>query len=139
MLRPELQDREVFADGMDNIVSTQKRVARLYFDDGSVEQACPPLRALLQIMLEDTWEGKDLRHPDVRALFTREHLLSSDWYAARLRAKQAVDRRLKKTNYAEEANRLGIAQRLELARRALGETDSNLEKLSGTLGAEPIE
>jgi hypothetical protein len=34
MLRPELQDLRVFVDGVDNIISTQKRVAQLYFDDG---------------------------------------------------------------------------------------------------------
>ena len=45
-------------------------------------------------MLHDHWEGKDLNHPDVRKLFTRENLIASDWYAARLKAKQAVDRKL---------------------------------------------
>ena len=84
MLRPELQDRDVFADGMDNIVATQQRVAQMYFADGSVKQACPPLVALLHIMLHDEWESKGLDHPDVRKLFTRDNLLASDWYAARL-------------------------------------------------------
>ena len=42
MLKPELQDVDVFADGMDNIVSTQKRVAEMYFEDGSIEVVCPP-------------------------------------------------------------------------------------------------
>jgi hypothetical protein len=55
MLRPELQDLQIFVDGMDNIISTQKRVARLYFNYGSIQMACPPLRALLHIMLEDDW------------------------------------------------------------------------------------
>jgi hypothetical protein len=151
MLRPELQDMAVFADGMDNIVSTQKRIARMYFDDGSVAQACPPLKALLHIMAEEAWEGKDLEHTEVRGLFTREHLLASDWYGARLEAKQRVDRRLwrrhidyldrflKKTSYAEEAARLNIAPRLGLACKALEHADSKagLEKLRGTLGAEP--
>ena len=58
MLRPELQNREIFVDGLDNIISTQKRVAQLYFNDGSINLACPPLRALLQIMLQDKFEGK---------------------------------------------------------------------------------
>jgi len=49
MLRPELQDLAEFANGVDNIVSTQKRVAKMYFDDGSIRQACPPLQALLHI------------------------------------------------------------------------------------------
>ena len=50
----------IFVDGMDNIVTTQKRVAKMYFDDGSIAQACPPLKALLHIMLNDEWEGKGL-------------------------------------------------------------------------------
>ena len=73
MLRPELQDLDIFADGMDNIVTTQKRVAKMYFDDGSIAQACPPLQALLHIMLNDEWEGKGLEHPEFRKLFTREY------------------------------------------------------------------
>ena len=153
MLRPELQGLEVFADGMDNIVTTQKRVAQMYFDDGSIAQACPPLRALLHIMLHDQWEGRGLDHPDFRKLFTREYLLSSDWYAARLAAKQKVDRGLwqrhveyldkflKRASHADEAARLGIAGKLERARKMREETDSPeyLKQLSGTIGAEPID
>ena len=153
MLRPELQGLEVFADGMDNIVTTQKRVAQMYFDDGSIAQACPPLRALLHIMLHDQWEGRGLDHPDFRKLFTREYLLASDWYAARLAAKQKVDRGLwqrhveyldkflKRASHADEAARLGIAGKLERARKMREETDSPeyLKQLSGTIGAEPID
>ena len=91
MLKPELQSMDVFADSMENIIATQKRVAKMYFDDGSIAQACPPLRALLHIMLNDSWEGKGLDDGGFRKLFTRETLLASDWYAARLKAKQAVD------------------------------------------------
>lgn len=153
MLKPELQSLDIFVDGMDNIVATQKRVAKMYFDDGSVNQACPPLRALLHIMLHDQWEGKGLDHSDVRGLFTRDHLLSSDWYAARLKAKQTVDRHLwrrhvdylerflKRAGYAEEAERLGISARLARARQTLQEVEAPayLTELGGTLGAEPIE
>ncbi len=153
MLRPELQDMDVFADGMDNIVTTQKRVAKMYFDDGSIKQACPPLSALLHIMLDDEWEGKGLDHADVRKLFTRENLLASDWYAARLKAKQEIDRKLwrrhfnyldrfaRRTSHADEAARLGIADRLARARNFLEEVEAPdyLKKLSSTLGAEPIE
>jgi hypothetical protein len=152
MLRPELQSADIFADGMDNIVTTQQRVAKMYFDDGSVAQASPPLKALLHIMLHDQWEGKGLDHPEVRALFSREHLVASEWYAARLKARQAVERKLwrdhvnylerflKRTSHADEARRLGVAVRLERARKTAAEVDSPayLEKLSGTLGAEPI-
>src|SRR5262249_2541636 len=79
MLRPELQDMDIFADGVDNIVTAQKNVAKMYFDDGSIERACPPLRALLEIMANGTWQGKDLEHAEVRRLFTREYVLGSDW------------------------------------------------------------
>jgi hypothetical protein len=153
MLKPELQDKAVFVDGMENILATQKRVSKMYFDDGSVKQACPPLQALLHIMLHDQWEGKDLNHPDVRKLFTRENLIASDWYAARLKAKQSVDRKLwkrhieyldkfqKRPTHMDEAVRLDIASRLNNARTTLATVDSAayLDSLSGTLGAEPIE
>jgi len=153
MLCPELQNREMFADGMDNIVATQKRVAQMYFTDGSVAQACPPLKALLHLMLNDEWEGKGLGHPEVRRLFRCQNLLSSDWYAARLKAKQTIDLRLwrrhveyltrflKKASHGDEAARLDVARRLDYAGKTLDEVESPayLEKLSGTLGAEPIE
>jgi hypothetical protein len=152
MLRPELQDMDIFADGMDNILTTQKRVAQTYFDDGSVAQACLPLKALLHIMAGDSWEGKGLEHQDFRRLFSREHLLKSDWYANRLKAKQSVDRKLwrrhvdylerffKRASHADEAARLGISGRLDRARKTLSEVESETyaERLFGTLGAEPI-
>lgn len=153
MLKPELQDMEIFADGIANIVSTQKRVAKMYFDDGSIEQACPPLKALLHIMLNDKWEGKTLDDPAFRQLFTRENLLASDWYAARLAAKQKIDgllwqkhvryldKFLKRASHADEAARLFVAERLEQARKTLAEVDSPnyLKKLRGTSGVEPAE
>ncbi|MEW6301989.1 MAG: hypothetical protein AB1705_00865 [Verrucomicrobiota bacterium] len=151
MLQPEKQDQAVFADSMDNIVATQKRVAQSYFDDGSIELACPPLKALLHIMLHDQFEGKDLHHADIRALFTRDHVLKSDWYQQRLLAKQAADVRLwqrhidylgkflAKASHVEEAARLGIADRLERARAQLDYAKSaqHLEELQGTIGLQP--
>ena len=91
MLRPEKQDLEEFAAGVDAIVDAQTRVARQYFEDGSVEAACPPLRALLHIMARGDYEGKGAEDPAVRQMFTREALLSSEWYRERLRTKQARD------------------------------------------------
>ncbi len=103
ILRPEQQDLDVFADGVDNIVDAQRRVAAAYFKDGSVEDACPPVRALLHIMLHGHFEGKDARHPDVRAMFMREALLGSDWYAERLLVKQERDVRALDTPRARAA------------------------------------
>lgn len=151
MLQPERQDLGIFVDGMDNIVATQKRVAQHYFDDGSVELACPPLRALLHLMRDDHFEGKALDHPEFRALFARESILNSDWYAARLRAKQALEIRawtrhvdylkkfLGKPSYSAVADRFGVAARLEFAQGELARVQSPayLAGLAGTIGAEP--
>lgn len=153
MLRPEQQDPAVFADAMDNIVTTHRRIAQSYFDDGTVEQASPPLRALLEIMAQGaTREGHGLRAPEVRALFTRDHLLASDWYAARLHAKQQIDvaaggrhvksldEFLKQPHHAEVTERLGLRDRLAHARKELMRTGrpEYRESLVGTLGVQPL-
>ena len=152
MLRPELQDAAIFADSVDNIVATQKRVADLYFEDKSVGLACPPLRALLHIMRDSSFNGQDLTSPEFRALFTREALIKSGWYAARLEAKQATERKLwqrhvatldkflAKPNYAGEAARLDIAGRLRRARMRLEhvKNPTYLKELRGTLGVQPL-
>ena len=91
ILQPETQDVDSFADGVKYIVEAQQRVARQYFEDGSIEHACPPLRALLTIMAHGTWEGKTERDPAVRAMFTKDALLTSDWYRQRLITKQQRD------------------------------------------------
>ncbi len=151
MLRPELQDMDVFADGMDNVLATQKRVASLYFEDDSIGSACPPLKVLLHIMRDDHWEGKTLGDPAIRAMFTRESVLASDWYRARLEAKQRVDRRLcerhadylekflKNPNYSAEADRLGLRARLDGAWRNLRAVSdpAYVDSLVGHTGAEP--
>lgn len=152
MLRPEIQDMEDFADGMDNIVGTQKRIAKIYMDDGSIEMACPPLKALLHIMAYDQYEGKPLGDPVIRALFSRQTMLSSQWYSARLLAKQAGDAALwnrhvlylehflAKPNYLDESERLGIKDRLQSAWATLRRAQSPdyLKELQGTLGTQPL-
>ena len=152
MLRPELQDLEVFADGVDNIVTTQRRVARMYFDDGSVQQACPPLKALLHLMAHDQFEGLTLESPAFRQLFRRDTLLASDWYQARLEARHNNQRKLwhrhvryleqflKRKTHADEAERLGIRARLEHALSMLQEIESPSyrQRLQATIGTQPI-
>jgi len=151
MLRPELQSMEVFVEGMDNIVATQRRVAAHYFNDGSIAWACPPLRVLLHIMRDDHYEGRTLEDAELRSMFSRESVLGSDWYAQRLAAKQTVDTRLwerhveylenflRNANYAGVAERLGIAERLERARARLVEVHAAdyVESLQGMIGADP--
>lgn len=151
MLRPELQSMEDFIDGINNILETQQRVALHYFNDGSIKAACPPLKALLHIMANGEYEGKSLRHPDIRRLFTRENMLESDWYKARLDAKVSVDKALwdrhvnyletflAKPNYQEELQRLQIRERLEKAKasRDYVSSSSYRESLVGMIGTDP--
>jgi hypothetical protein len=54
--------------------------AELYFVDGGIELAVPPLKALLTVMAKGEYEGMKLHDPEFRALFNREKILSSDWY-----------------------------------------------------------
>jgi phosphoenolpyruvate carboxykinase (diphosphate) len=152
LLQPELQDMDAYADSVDNIVATHQRVARQYFEDDTVKLACPPLYALLHIMASGEHEGKDLAHPEIRALFTREYLLASDWYQQRLRAKQSLDLQLwqrhvtylesflSKSTHRGEAQRLDVAARLEAARQQLASVKSPdyLKHLKGTLGVQPL-
>src|SRR4030095_9029202 len=102
-------------------------------------------------MRDERFEGRGLDHPSIRSLFTRESLLASGWYAARLKARQRVDIRLwqrhvrhleeflTKETHASEAERLGIRERLSLAKRRLlsARQTSALKKLYGTLGTDP--
>lgn len=151
MLKPELQSLEDYIDGIDNITSTQRKVALNYFEDGSIDAACPPLKALLHIMAHGHYEGKSLTDPAIRSLFTQEAILESDWYAARLDAKAKIDEALwkrhiayledflKKPNYQSELDRLKIDDRLASAKSRLAriQDPSYRQTLVGTLGADP--
>jgi hypothetical protein len=152
ILRPEIQDMAVFADGMDNICGTHLRVAQSYFADGTVALACPPLQALLHIMAQGHFEGHTADAPEIRRLFTRESLLASDWYAARLEAKQRAEVALWQRHVqtletwtgrpenAGDGQQLGLADRLAFARAesARVATPEYRASLNGTLGVQPL-
>jgi hypothetical protein len=152
ILKPETQDPEAYFDGVEYIAGAQKETAQHYFKDGSVEQLCPPLRALLTIMAFGSYEGKTEKDPAIRAMFTRESVLASDWYRERLETKQARDRRLwrRHLEYVDRfrAEMQGSASALELRldRRAKYAQEQlrrvsapeYLEELRGTLGADPL-
>ncbi len=152
ILQPELQDMAVFVDGIENIVEAQQRVAQQYFDDGSIEEACPPLQALLHIMAHGQYLGMDAHDPAIRALFTRTALLDSDWYRKRLKEKQARDIALwqrhvdyldaytRRASHQDLIYRFDIHGRLDSARRKLAQVSSAeyLSSLRGTLGADPM-
>jgi hypothetical protein len=152
MLKPETQNLADFADGVHNIVEAQERVARRYFEDGSIAEACPPLRALLAIMAFGNNHGLDVHSPEVRALFTRQALLESDWYRQRLQVKRERDlalwtRKLNELSHfrenrrnVNEARRLDLDARFAYARAridALADPESWREFI-GTLGADPL-
>ena len=152
MLRPELQDEAIFADSVDVIVTTHKVVAEHYRADGSLEWAVPPLRALLEIMIDGvSREGWDLASPEFRAQFERENILDSAWYAERLDAKAARDARqaheaiealarfYEDENNEEVIKRLGLDERLAAARAWLEEVTSQAyrDHLVGSLGLQP--
>ncbi|MDO5629738.1 MAG: hypothetical protein Q4G43_15590 [Mobilicoccus sp.] len=152
MLRPELQGMDVFAESMATMITTHERVAQAYVDDGTIEYACPPLRALLEIMAHGrTSEGHDLASPEVRRLFDREAVLASDWYSERLDAFRdgEIARTTRGVEHLREfmsnsdnepvVSRLGLVGRLRQAEDTLARvsTDGYRSGLVGTLGRQP--
>ena len=150
ILQPETQDLDSFADGVKYIVEAQQRSALQYFEDGSVESACPPLKILLTIMAYGHYEGKTERDPEIRSLFTRDALLASTWYRERLVTKQCRDIELWERHEAylntylkERPNAETVVgdihDRQTLVATELKRLRSSdyLEDLQGTLGAEP--
>ena len=151
ILKPESQDPDEFADSILNITDAQKRVAQEYLDDGSIRDACPPLETLLHIMATGQHQGMDAQNPKIRAMFTREHLLSSDWYRRRLAAKQKrdiaawrnflayLDSFSAEAHNLHAADKLNLEQRRQHVERELREAESPdyLDLLTGTLGCDP--
>lgn len=152
IMRPETQDEAAFADGIMHITEAQERVAKNYMLDGCIDLACPPLRALLHIMVEGDYKGKDVRDPEIRELFTLESLLQSDWYIERLKTRRQRDKQLwerhvsyvqNKVNdpdMATESERLNLASKLDFAKAELARVTSSdyLKQLHGTLGADRL-
>ncbi len=151
ILRPEKQDLAMYVSGIHAIAETQARVAQQYFEDGSVEAACPPIKALLHVMAHGHYQGMTAANPALRQMFTREALLASDWYQQRLTAKQQRDISLwQRHAHALEAFQsngrkhsaprgFGLEQRLSFAGEMLQHVSSEAyrESLNGMLGADP--
>jgi phosphoenolpyruvate carboxykinase (diphosphate) len=150
MLKPELQGMDIYVDGINNIVEAQQWVAEMYFKDGSIEGACPPLKSILHIMAYGHYNGKSLEDPEIRSLFTREYMMESDWYRERLLNRQLSDIALwqKHTKYLkaylekwkrlDETEAQAIQNKLRLAEerlRFLKSTDY-LKSLEGYIGLD---
>ena len=126
-------------------------MASRYFEDGSIEEACPPLKALLAIMAFGHYRGLGAHTPEFRALFTLEALLESNWYRQRLQVKRERDIALWTRNLnellrfrdnprnLEESCRLDLDARLTYvqARDELDDPES-WRLFVGTLGADPL-
>ncbi|QDT10357.1 hypothetical protein [Planctomycetes bacterium K23_9] len=150
LLKPEKQDPESFADGVLYIAEAQQRVAKTYFDDGGYELACPPLQAILNIMATGEHNGKTIDAPEVRALFTRESLIESDWYKRRLSEKKfrdidhwkAFEDRITAQieSSSSGADKTALQESLQFAQqmRANAESPNYEQELVGTLGADPM-
>lgn len=152
MLKPETQDMESFVDGINNICEAHRRVALNYFTDGSIDDACPPLKALLHIMAYGHFEGRDIHDLTIRQLFTRKYLLESSWYKERLDIKQQRDSKLwlqhrenlnallMNLDEDESERRAYIAEQIDRADRMIERVTSQdyLQRLQGTLGADWI-
>ncbi len=152
MLKPELQNMDDYIDGIKNITEAQQKSARAYLEDGSVESAIPPLKALIYIMAEGSWEGKDVSDPEVRRLFTRDYVLNSDWYKERLLFRQEREVALWKKHvaYLKEflsdsrnavlIEELGLKDKFSRAGKHLEMLGSEeyLKSLWGTIGADPL-
>ncbi len=152
MLKPESQDMESFVDGINNICEAHQRVALDYFADGSINDACPPLNALLHVMAYGQFEGKNIHDASIRHMFSLEYLLQSDWYKERLDIKQARDTQLWLQNREnlnslmqsldddESDRRTHLSERIDKVDRMIERVSSPdyLQRLHGTLGADWI-
>lgn len=152
MLRPETQDMEAFIASIDNLTITQKRVAEGFKRDGTYNALCPPLKALVNIMIDGEHDGKSRNHPDIRKMFERETVLNSAWYEARLHEKQKRDiamwtknvayleNIIKTSNLQHEVIQMNVPSRLAKAKKQLAIVKSSdyLNQLKGTLGADTL-
>jgi hypothetical protein len=152
MLRPEKQNLRDFVAGVENIVAGQRKAAKVYFEDGSVKVACPPLKTLLHIMVHGEYDGLTLDATEFRALFTRESLFRSDWYGERLERQQRRDSALWQGRIDRlreflalpynraAAKSLRLSKRLAFAEKNLREAKQPgyVKKLIGTLGADAV-
>ncbi len=110
------------------------------------------MKALLTIMAHGHWQGMDVHAPEVRALFTRESLLASDWYRRRLEVKRERDLALWRRKLdellrfrhnphnQEESRRLDLDARIAFVAEKLGriEDPESWRDFIGTLGADPL-
>lgn len=152
MLKPELQDEAEYADSIKNLVEAGKLIAKRYFDDNSIEKACPPLKALLTIMVEGNWKGNGINDQEFRSLFDPSKILQSDWYTDRLKTRINVTQNYWESridylnNFMKDpinkisCEKLSVKQRHEFCINALAKLEDKsvaMERIRGCLGTDP--
>ena len=153
ILKPEIQDRAVFADGVNNIVEAQQRVAEAYFADGDHRGRLPAAQGAAPHHGARTVRGKR-REPSRR--FARYSPGSRCSRATGIASASSIKQQrdvalwerhvrsltefLARAGHRDEAERLGIAGRLEHARAELERVSAPeyMTALVGTIGADPV-
>ena len=125
------------------MVGAHKRAAEAYFEDGSIEGACPPLKALLYIMKDGNYQGKTLEDPEIRNLFNSETIKNSEWYYERLLTRQQIETNtlqnvINSLQKRAETDK-SINDELNNVRATLKQVKSigYLKSIVGTIGADP--
>lgn len=152
ILKPELQNMEVFVESIENIIDAHKRCAMQFIEDGSIEYACPPIKALLYIMAYGEYEGMTLHDPKFRDLFKQENVMSSDWYQDRLQVAQEIEicflrkcmqhmkQFLKSPMYKNCTKEINLKEKIAACEERIEHilSDEYLKELYGTIGADPM-
>ncbi|MCX7027917.1 MAG: hypothetical protein NT061_10670 [Spirochaetes bacterium] len=131
MLHPELQSLPEFVDGIENIAEAMRKSASAYIEDGSIKAAIPPLEAVLSVMATGSYKGKGIENPEIRRLFDKDYVLSSDWYKARLEAY-----RVKESSYLESSTvylRRFLAERADAGSLQARKVQAELSKVRDRL------
>ena len=141
MLMPEIQSTKDYAEGISYISESQAQVAQAWFKDGSIEEACPPLKALIHIMVDGHYEGKSLSDPGIRKMFTAEYVLNSDWYKERIQSSHDFALKILEMQKATISSSDYIAE--ETKSEKLAKIEDQIEALNkkgpivGTIGRNP--
>ena len=152
MLKPELQDLESFVDGIENITETHAKIGKAYVEDGHVDSAVPPLRALIHIMAEGEYNGMTIHSKEFRDMFEYENVINSDWYKARLLEMQGksisffeksiknLEDFLKESDNKNQTVVENVKKSLTTVKERLEyfKSDAYVKDLTGTIGADII-
>ncbi|ELP84304.1 hypothetical protein EIN_065890 [Entamoeba invadens IP1] len=146
-LKPEKQDLAIYADSYEYMAQTDKGIAGNYIEDGTVEGACPPLKALLYIMANGSYNGMTIESKEFRDLFDPKAVFASEWYKLRLQTRQKVEEKKlnKDLTYLNKmlANRPRIADKINEQIKEVKEelayisSEQYLQDIDGSIGTDP--